>query len=122
MLIKTNAAASLIYINSRWALASVVIVSTVQRREMATLLLAERVPSLSLTDGATVPKQGSGGLSLGQSMFVVEQAGRFKDYYQLAERLGTGAFGEVRKCVNRKTGHVRAVKVLLKSNIDTFDT
>lgn len=73
-------------------------------------------------DGPTVPKQGSGGLSLGQSMFVVEQAGRFKDYYQLAERLGTGAFGEVRKCVNRKTGHVRAVKVLLKSNIDTFDT
>ena len=73
-------------------------------------------------DGPSVPKQGSGGLSLGQSMFVVEQAGRFKDYYQLAERLGTGAFGEVRKCVNRKTGHVRAVKVLLKSNIDTFDT
>lgn len=50
--------------------------------------------SLSLkVDGPTVPKQGSGGLSLGQSMFVVEQAGRFKDYYQLAERLGTGAFG-----------------------------
>ena len=67
-------------------------------------------------------QQGSAGLSVGHHIFVREQAGRFKDYYQLAERLGTGAFGEVRKCINRKTGHVRAVKVLLKSNIDSFDT
>ena len=32
--------------------------------------------------------------------------------------MGTGAFGEVRKCVNRKTGAIRAVKVMRKDALD----
>ncbi len=40
----------------------------------------------------------------------------------MGERLGNGAFGEVRQCINRNTGHVRAVKIILKSNIDSYDT
>ena len=28
--------------------------------------------------------------------------------------MGVGAFGEVRKCINRKTGAIRAVKVMRK--------
>ena len=56
------------------------------------------------------------------SLFVTEQKGRFKDSYVMGERLGNGAFGEVRQCINRVTGHVRAVKIILKSNIDSFDT
>jgi serine/threonine protein kinase len=33
--------------------------------------------------------------------------------------LGSGAFGEVRKCVQKKTGAVRAVKIIKKSAMDT---
>ena len=29
-----------------------------------------------------------------------------------------GAFGEVRKCVNRKTGVIRAVKIIKKESLD----
>ena len=29
-----------------------------------------------------------------------------------------GAFGEVRKCVNRNTGAVRAVKIIRKDSLD----
>lgn len=61
-------------------------------------------------------------LTLEPSLFVTEQKGRFKDSYVMGERLGNGAFGEVRQCINRVTGHVRAVKIILKSNIDSFDT
>ena len=30
----------------------------------------------------------------------------------------TGAFGEVRKCSNRKTGAIRAVKIIRKDSLD----
>ena len=30
----------------------------------------------------------------------------------------TGAFGEVRKCQNRKTGAIRAVKIIRKESLD----
>ena len=29
-----------------------------------------------------------------------------------------GAFGEVRKCVNRKTGAIRAVKIIKKDSLE----
>ena len=32
--------------------------------------------------------------------------------------MGVGTFGEVRKCVNRKTGAIRAVKVIRKDGLD----
>jgi hypothetical protein len=31
---------------------------------------------------------------------------------------GIGAFGEVRKCVNRKTGAIRAVKIIKKDSLE----
>ena len=31
--------------------------------------------------------------------------------------LGTGAYGEVRKCMNKKTSQVRAVKIIRKENM-----
>ena len=49
---------------------------------------------------------GKGELTLDPSLFVQEQKGRFKDSYVMGERLGNGAFGEVRQCINRITGHV----------------
>lgn len=32
--------------------------------------------------------------------------------------MGSGTFGEVRKCVNRRTGAIRAVKVIRKDGLD----
>ena len=32
--------------------------------------------------------------------------------------IGIGAFGEVRKCINRKTGAIRAVKIIKKDSLD----
>lgn len=40
-----------------------------------------------------------------------------KKDYQINEILGTGAFGEVRKCMSTKTGHIRAVKIIKKTKM-----
>eukprot|EP00347_Sterkiella_histriomuscorum_P020848 403336235 len=53
-----------------------------------------------------------------QSDFISENKGRFRDYYSIGTALGTGAFGEVRKCSNRKTGAIRAVKIIRKDSLD----
>ena len=59
--------------------------------------------------------------------FISENTGRFREFYSIGSALGTGrffftneigAFGEVRKCVNRKTGVIRAVKIIKKESLD----
>jgi len=50
--------------------------------------------------------------------FVGKAEGKLRDFYRIGKILGTGAFGEVRMCVNRATSAQRAVKVLRKSNMD----
>ena len=40
--------------------------------------------------------------------------GAFRDVYSLGDPLGTGAFGEVRKCMHKATRSVRAVKIIRK--------
>jgi serine/threonine protein kinase len=71
------------------------------------------------------------------SDFVIQNAGKLRDYYRIGKMLGSGkthcflqlltnvvvflslgAFGEVRMCVHRDTGAQRAVKVLRKSHMD----
>lgn len=42
----------------------------------------------------------------------------FDDHYETKEKLGAGAYGQVLKCVNRKTGTVAAVKVVSKEAMD----
>ncbi len=58
------------------------------------------------------------------SQFVRENQGSFREIYKLGAVLGNGsclyfqslgAFGEVRKCVQRKSGMMRAVKILRKN-------
>jgi len=39
-------------------------------------------------------------------------------YFPLIFNLFQGAFGEVRKCSNRKTGAIRAVKIIRKDSLD----
>lgn len=64
-----------------------------------------------------------------QSDFISENKGKFRDFYSIGTALGTGkninifiknkgAFGEVRKCSNRKTGAIRAVKIIRKDSLD----
>ena len=38
--------------------------------------------------------------------------GRFEDEYELGEQLGRGTFSVVRRCVHRRTGTMRAVKII----------
>ena len=43
--------------------------------------------------------------------------GKFNDKYSMGQMLGQGAFGEVRKCQNRQTKTVRAVKIIRKESM-----
>jgi len=52
------------------------------------------------------------------SNFVMQHAGKLRDYYRIGKMLGSGAFGEVRVCVHRESNNQRAVKVLRKSHMD----
>ena len=38
------------------------------------------------------------GLKISKSDFILANKGKFRDFYSLGQVLGTGAFGEVRKC------------------------
>ena len=56
-------------------------------------------------------------LNFGTSNMVFENKNKIsKEYNILWPPLGQGAFGEVRKCVQRETGQVRAVKIIFKDN------
>lgn len=56
-------------------------------------------------------------LNLGTANMVYENKNKIsKEYNILWPPLGQGAFGEVRKCVQRETGQVRAVKIIFKDN------
>lgn len=67
-------------------------------------------------------------MKISQSDFIFENKGRFRDHYSIGISLGTGkrqtslnpvgAFGDVRKCVNKKTGTTRAVKIIRKDALD----
>lgn len=52
------------------------------------------------------------------SNFVMQHAGKLRDFYRIGKMLGSGAFGEVRVCVHRESNNQRAVKVLRKSHMD----
>ncbi len=56
------------------------------------------------------PKQ----LIINKSIFITKNHGKFRDNYQIGNVLGQGAFGEVRKCINRITKAIRAVKLIRK--------
>ena len=51
-------------------------------------------------------------------MFILSNDGKFKEKYSLGQLLGQGAFGEVRKCINRNTKAIRAVKLIKKESMN----
>lgn len=47
---------------------------------------------------------------------------KFTLNYLIGQSMGTGAYGEVRKCCHIKTKITRAVKILRKEKLDDFET
>ena len=60
-------------------------------------------------------------VQISKQAFIFENAGRFKDYYQIGQLLGQGAYGEVRKCIHRTTKVIRAVKLIKKESMTEED-
>lgn len=57
-------------------------------------------------------------LIINKSDFILTNNGKFRDHYQIGQLLGQGAFGEVRKCINRKSRVIRAVKLIKKESMN----
>lgn len=45
-------------------------------------------------------------------------SGKLREVYRIGKMLGSGAFGEVRVCMHRENGVMRAFKVLKKATMD----
>lgn len=56
-------------------------------------------------------------LIINKSIFITKNQGKFRENYQIGNVLGQGAFGEVRKCINRTTKVIRAVKLIRKEKM-----
>lgn len=55
---------------------------------------------------------------MGKKDFVMdhlEDGAKIQDDYTIKDVLGSGAYGEVRKCIHLRTKEVRAVKIINKS-------
>lgn len=85
-----------------------VCVSKPKRRDDNIISLSElnEAPSKEITDIKD--------LKISQGDFVLEKNGRFRDFYQIGPGLGSGSFGEVRKCIHKTTKAIRAVKIIKK--------
>jgi len=52
------------------------------------------------------------------SGLIAENEGNIKDYYKISSCIGRGAYGEVRKCLNKDTKSLRAVKIINKKYLE----
>lgn len=62
----------------------------------------------------------SGGIKLSKQNFIFDHMKEEDDIrkdYQINEVIGSGAFGEVRKCMSKKTAKIRAVKIIKRENM-----
>ena len=56
------------------------------------------------------------------SNFVTKNEADIRQVYRIGKRVGEqGSYGYIRFCIHRKTGCLRAVKVIDKSKLDPFD-
>ncbi len=53
-------------------------------------------------------------MKISGSLFKHKNEGPIKDVYKITRKIGSGAYGEVRKCYVRETGELRAVKIIKK--------
>ena len=72
-------------------------------------------------------KEAKGGVSktddikFDKSSFIMQKDELFKDNYLIGQSMGSGTYGEVRKCKNARSQVVRAVKILRKERLDDFE-
>ena len=52
------------------------------------------------------------------SSFKGSNSGPIKEIYKITRKIGSGAYGEVRKCYLRETGELRAVKIIKKKALE----
>lgn len=50
--------------------------------------------------------------------FIHQNSGPIKEIYKITRKIGSGAYGEVRKCYLRDTGELRAVKIIKKKALE----
>jgi len=66
----------------------------------------------------------AGGIKLSKGDFVFDHLKNKDDIrkdYQINDILGSGAFGEVRQCISKKTGKIRAVKIIKKEQMNKHE-
>ena len=51
---------------------------------------------------------------------IRQQSGNPLDYYDIIKKIGKGTFGTVYKVMHKKTGIIRAMKVIPKNNLRSF--
>lgn len=56
-------------------------------------------------------------IQVNSATFVQLNSKGFQDVYKVLNRLGTGAFAEVRRCEHKLTGQIRAVKIYRKEKL-----
>ena len=61
-------------------------------------------------------------ITLSKSMFVIKSQFEMKQVYKVGEKIGQGAFGEIRLCTHRETKDRRIVKVYNKRKMDIDET
>uniref|UniRef100_A0A0G4HAB5 Calcium-dependent protein kinase 1 n=1 Tax=Chromera velia CCMP2878 TaxID=1169474 RepID=A0A0G4HAB5_9ALVE len=98
------------------------------RFEAAANDTAAQVPSASVPNGVTPkgdkpvdPDRSTRGLVATPGMFIGKKAEKLSDRYKLLSKIGDGAFGFVRKAVQKDTGIVRAIKTIDKRTVEKGD-
>ena len=76
---------------------------------MGTCLVKKEKSDKEITDASN--------LTINKDLFIWSNQGTFRDKYQVGQLLGSGAFGEVRKCIDRKSKVIRAVKIIRKDSM-----
>ena len=70
---------------------------------------------------SSMPQKGrssQGSLIIDPGIFVGLRNGSIKEFYKIGKKLGSGNFGFVREAVHKTTGHRRAIKTIIKVNLD----
>lgn len=63
-------------------------------------------------------KPAEGRIVINSEAFIHENPGNIKDFYKISSCIGRGAYGEVRKCLNKETKALRAVKIINKKYLE----
>lgn len=70
-----------------------------------------------LTPPLREDRQALEGLKITAGLFVTENEHEFAQIYEMGKTLGTGGFGDVKKCTHKESGAERAVKIFRKDLI-----